>query len=307
MRKIVRIIFLSLAVLLFQWKGFTLHAQYKIGSNPSMQQKSAILELESNSQGLLLTRVPDTNKINLSNPPDGMIIYFTDGKSTFPYGPNAGTYQRKEGSWKNLLFSINHTVESDQGIKFTFSNNVYTLHVPDASSNYRGLVTTGKQTFSGKKRFDSIALKNTHPGSVIFVRNALVDDNWVLTENHEKFYWNDTTERLGIGTNIPLATLDITGNFKLGANSSILNNILRDSFAIASDISITAGGGTTFNFPLTNTKSGANVMISPANSLPEGCIISYAYSSVGNIHIRIDSLKGNTIPSGTKFYVVVIQ
>ena len=50
-------------------------AQLKIGTKPTSIQKSSILELESNRQGLLLPRLTDTAAINLLTPPDGMIIY----------------------------------------------------------------------------------------------------------------------------------------------------------------------------------------------------------------------------------------
>lgn len=51
--------------------------QLKLGNNPSVIQKSALLELESRSQGLLLPRITDTSFATLKSAPDGMIIYLT--------------------------------------------------------------------------------------------------------------------------------------------------------------------------------------------------------------------------------------
>jgi len=81
-------------LLLLTTRGF---AQLKIGSNPTNIQKSAILELESDRQGLLLTRLADTNLINTYGPPDGMIIYFQDTSHLHP-----GLYVRRNGYWAQL-------------------------------------------------------------------------------------------------------------------------------------------------------------------------------------------------------------
>ncbi|PJJ74510.1 hypothetical protein BXY57_0068 [Thermoflavifilum aggregans] len=79
-------------LLLLTTRGF---AQLKIGSNPTNIQKSAILELESDRQGLLLTRLTDTLQINSYTPPDGMIIYLNKA-------PNPGLYVRRNGYWAQL-------------------------------------------------------------------------------------------------------------------------------------------------------------------------------------------------------------
>ncbi|SFV32084.1 polymer-forming cytoskeletal protein [Thermoflavifilum thermophilum] len=79
-------------------------AQLKIGSNPTNIQKSAILELESDRQGLLLTRLTDTVLINSITPapPDGMIIYLSKA-------PNPGLYVRRNGYWAQLSVAADDT------------------------------------------------------------------------------------------------------------------------------------------------------------------------------------------------------
>lgn len=75
----------------------TVQAQLKVGSNPTNIQKSAVLELESDRQGLLLPRLTDTVAINAITPapPDGMIIYLS-------LAPNNGLYVRKGGHWEMM-------------------------------------------------------------------------------------------------------------------------------------------------------------------------------------------------------------
>lgn len=77
----------------FTATGIASQAQLKIGDNPTNIQKSSVLELESNRQGLLLPRLSDTAAINSLNPPDGMIIYLNADKSL---------RLRSNGSWKKI-------------------------------------------------------------------------------------------------------------------------------------------------------------------------------------------------------------
>lgn len=71
------------------------NAQLKVGKNPTSIQKSAILELESDKQGLLLPRVADTTLMTSLNPPDGMIIYWTASG-------NEGFYVRHNYKWERM-------------------------------------------------------------------------------------------------------------------------------------------------------------------------------------------------------------
>jgi hypothetical protein len=71
-------------------------AQVKIGNHPTTINKASLLELESDSLGLLLPRLRDTALINSLNPPDGMIIYVTDVSSV------QHLYVRQYGFWAEV-------------------------------------------------------------------------------------------------------------------------------------------------------------------------------------------------------------
>jgi hypothetical protein len=68
---VMRKIIIGLAALFLAFPAFS---QVKIGNNPTSINKSSILELETDSLGLLLPRLQDTVLINKLNPPDGMLI-----------------------------------------------------------------------------------------------------------------------------------------------------------------------------------------------------------------------------------------
>ncbi|MBV7532911.1 hypothetical protein [Chitinophaga sp. sic0106] len=78
------------------------NAQLKIGANPTNIKKSAILELESDRQGLLLPRLADTTAINglfgtddTQRKLEGMMIYLTKSGAE-------GIYVRQGGGWHKL-------------------------------------------------------------------------------------------------------------------------------------------------------------------------------------------------------------
>ncbi|SHK82237.1 hypothetical protein SAMN05444266_101258 [Chitinophaga jiangningensis] len=78
------------------------NAQLKIGANPTKIKKSAILELESDRQGLLLPRLADTTQINqlfggddTAGDLEGMMIYLTKSGAE-------GLYVRQHGGWHKL-------------------------------------------------------------------------------------------------------------------------------------------------------------------------------------------------------------
>ena len=70
--------------------------QMKIGNNPTTINRASILELESQQQGLLLTRILDTSSMTALNPPDGMIIYSQH---------DSALYLRSDHVWKRLVDS----------------------------------------------------------------------------------------------------------------------------------------------------------------------------------------------------------
>ncbi|HVI44717.1 MAG TPA: hypothetical protein VM802_07600 [Chitinophaga sp.] len=69
-------------------------AQLKVGTNPTKIEKTAILELESKKQGLLLTRLDNLTDIG-TTVPDGMIVFLRQKDGT----NEKGLYLRKDNAW----------------------------------------------------------------------------------------------------------------------------------------------------------------------------------------------------------------
>ncbi|MEV4887720.1 hypothetical protein MRBLMN1_006314 [Chitinophaga ginsengisegetis] len=132
--------------------------QLKLGTNPSLIKQSALLELESKKQALLLTRIADTNQI--VTPVNGMIIYL-ESDNTFRV--RANNYWTKLIADGAAIKSINNDFSPSQEIKATYTpggtfgfataGGIHNLTIPDASLTAPGFVNYSAQSFKGLKNF----------------------------------------------------------------------------------------------------------------------------------------------------------
>ncbi|RAJ83217.1 hypothetical protein CLV59_103178 [Chitinophaga dinghuensis] len=117
------------------------NAQLKVGTNPTKVEKSAILELESDKQGLLLPRIADTSAMTNLNPPNGMIIFLTKAGQEGLYVRDNYTWSRlqKGGqSWDILGNALDATknpfVGSTNNVPFVLKgNNVEGLRIDNGN------------------------------------------------------------------------------------------------------------------------------------------------------------------------------
>jgi len=187
--------------------------QLKLGDNPSNLQKSALLELESKSQGLLLPRISDTTQATIKTAPDGMIIFLT---------LNNSLYIRANGSWQKLIpegqaiKSMNGSTVPVQTItttsnaapaSITTTAGNHFINLPDASSSYSGFMGTGIQTFAGDKTFNG----NLTANQDFYLTGIAVDNtkDSVLLINSGKVWKKQLTGLPPIGA----AGGDLTGTY----------------------------------------------------------------------------------------------
>ena len=124
--------------------------QLVLGNSPSNMNKSAVLELNADRQGLLLPRITDTVAINSLNPPDGMVVYFVPAKCLLV---------RTSGYWTPLApaTSAISIAAGASGSDFNISGSpvlsggTVTLNLPSASATARGLLTSaGTPVWAGQ-------------------------------------------------------------------------------------------------------------------------------------------------------------
>lgn len=88
-------------------------SQLKIGNNPGVINSSAVLEIESDSKGLLLSRMNTTNRDAIVNPANGLLIFNTESNSF-------ETYKSVCSCWKKIFDVNNNTTTNEAPI----ANNV---------------------------------------------------------------------------------------------------------------------------------------------------------------------------------------
>ena len=162
----------------------------------------------------------------------------------------------------------------------TFNNKQNTL--PNANATNSGILTnTDWSTFNNK--FSLPALTN---GSILFSNGS------TITQNNAGLFWNNSNQRLGIGTNTPSTTLTVNGNAsvtQLNASTN-LNSYLG---SIASNGSLDIG----YDTPDFNGTFGANLNTVGVN------ISESNYGTPFNASLAFDGntvsewISNNTYPS----------
>lgn len=134
----------------------------------------------------------------------------TTSQNGFLSSTDWNTFNSKGNGTVTSVDLITGTTGTDvnvSGSPITSSGSI-TLNIPDASATARGLITTGTQTLAGSKTFSSAPTFSTMtPGSVLFAGTS-----GLLSQDNTNLFWDDTNNRLGIGTNAPSQTLRVVGD-----------------------------------------------------------------------------------------------
>lgn len=158
--------------------------QLKLGNNPATINKSAVLELESNKQGLLLTRVTDTTVAPLTTAPDGMLLFFKGDNSLRIRSGNA---------WRKPLTTVD------------------TTDIANFSQKVRGLLSAGSGlTYNSATGLISLSATGTGSSWQLGGNGVITTQNLGTTSNYDLPLITNNTERMRINT---------TGNVAIGTNN----------------------------------------------------------------------------------------
>ncbi len=115
---------------------------------------------------------------------------------------------------------------------------------------------------------------------------------------------------VGIGTTTPGASLDVSGTFALGANGTVLTQIVKQTINTVTIPAVGANTTTFADYAVPNAILGGSVVISPSTALPTGVIIGFArVISTGNVRVTYANITGT--PSSAlgpySLYITVIN
>ena len=168
------------------------YGQVKIGDNPTTIDPTSLLELESTSKVLVLSRVTDTEMLNLT-PLNGALVYNIDEDCVFYYNGI---------EWNNMC-AITPGGEGGTG------DETITTIVRNENGTYTYFNEDGQETlifFDGVDEGGNQLLLG-EPGSIFFAAN-----DGTPAEKNNRLYWDDTKEQLGVGTNKTNARLSVSGS-----------------------------------------------------------------------------------------------
>ncbi len=188
----------ELLILLFLLVIANISAQVKIGDNPETIDSASLLELESDSKALVLSRVSN-DEMNAILPLSGALVYNTDEACIFYYD---------DGTWHNLCKKNGSDdgndddevdVDDDSGISITEEGEIiYTYINEDGDETTIILGESGVLHVGGS-------------GSVFFAGS-----DGVPSEDNENLFWDNVNKRLGVGTSTPDLDLHVPGIIKTG-------------------------------------------------------------------------------------------
>lgn len=259
----------GLLPVLFCIAGFS--QQLKLGDNPSVIQKAAVLELQSNNQGLLFPRITDTALINIFSPADGMVIFHALSKKLLVRtGGNwlplvatpANSFWSVGGNTNGVMKKIGNIDNYDVSI---ISNNIDRLRISAA-----GNIGIGTST-------PNTATKLDVSGSIKLGASGTVQKNMI---SFEMVYAAAAT--------VPAATMS-QNSFSPGQL-----DIFADIPALANHTSTTR----------------ASVSVSFNQDLPAGLTLASArMNSISRIAVRFlnNATANRTLPAGLRMYVSVIE
>ncbi len=208
--------------------------------------------------------------------------------------------------------------------------SIWTNNTPDrifiGSNGFVGLKTNNPGPYDlsifNPGNSSSIRLNNSlNTGLGLVLNNGSAGSNLISYENTPFNFGNNAVTymtvlpngNVGIANGTPSAKLDVGGTTKLGANGTVMTNLIH---GIAT-ITLTTGfnspgisGPMNVTIPNINPGDRAIITLQPnSNSVTYGiCIATSAVTAVNNLEVTFGGLKSTTVPSSLTFqinYIVI--
>jgi hypothetical protein len=262
---------------------------------------SSLLTINSTNKGVLLPRMTEAQRLAISSPARGLLVYdigsTTEGLWMYNSGSNPG--------WQGVL-----TNSGSQTISGSITaNNITVTGTLTAQTIVAQTITSSTDYVSGSTIFGN-SLSNTHQftGSVSITGSLSVNGGSVplgsgvagqvtiwngtnTISGSNDLFWDAANGRLGIGTNAPATTLDVNGIIKGLAGSSLASFTFNNG-QIAYGGTNTSITGFSNQFYITN--SGNNGFIA-LQALGGNGSLRFIGSGGGVEYARMFSSTGNWV------------
>lgn len=193
-------------------------------------------------------------------------------------------------SLNGLTANTQYLAVGTSGTDFNISSltDTHTFNLPTASATNRGALNSADWTIFNEK----FTLPTLTSGSVLFSNGT------TITQKNSNFFWDDTNNRLGIGTNVPTNVLDVRGTavgtevlFKLTNNGST-------SFVGAYDVLCpNASNGSSFYYRFGKANTANNNSSATYYHTSDGSSLNRLSFNIGTSNVSL--LAGGNVGIGT--------
>ncbi len=289
-----------------------------IGIGTASPSNKAILDIQSNSKGLLVPRMSsvERNSIFPSISDSGLLVFQTNTPTGYYFWTGSGWQYFSnilDGAnvgetlfWNGTNWNpTNHIFDNNGSIGIGTTTPTSSLHINSPSAFVRRIHITNST--SGTSLLDglTIALGGTPADAVIMQNEA---QPLIFGTSGNERVRIDAAGNVGINNFVPAAKLDVSGTIKLGNNGTVINAFIKNTQNV--DLpSIAAGTSFLQIFAVTNVTLGAAVHISPDQALSNGLVICYArVSSANNIEVKFLNNSAAAIdPTAMNWHIGIVQ
>lgn len=172
---------------------------------------------------------------------------------------------------------LNYAGSVGQSIRINSAGSGFEYYTPASSTDYIQNISSGTQTasfaVSGNGSVGgTLSLPSLTTGSVLFTGAS-----GLVSQNNANFFWDNTNNRLGLGTTTPARTLDVAGNMRLTGTAGTADRILGKENATGDIATVTLG--TTLALNSNVLDANASSAIWNANQLQSVTVSSTAPTS----------------------------
>jgi hypothetical protein len=318
-----------------------------VGIGTETPAESAILDLSSNAKGFLIPRLSTSERDQIKNPVDGLIIYNKDsGKNHFEF-----YYAQK---WHNLSSGL-PGLKGDPGIQGPAGPQGEAGPIgpqgpqgvkgdagdagamgPAGAPGPMGMPGPAGEPGAPGPKGDPGETGPPGPEGSIGPRGPQGtsgppgpqgpegpqgpsgDSNaWLRvgtfgttpgTGAGQHYVGTSDSRALVLATNKTEAIrISETGMVKIGRDGNEINSIIKVQSASVS-VSVPAAGSSVNTFAVAGARPGSTVMVSPAGDFADGLLIAYAWvSSTGTVSVRFNNVTAAGITANSAFHISLIQ
>lgn len=289
-----------------------------IGIGTASPSNKAILDIQSNSKGLLVPRMSSVERDSIfpSISDSGLLVFQTNTPAGYYFWTGSGWQYFSnilDGAnvgetlfWNGTNWNpTNHIFDSNGSIGIGTTTPTSSLHINSPVGSVRRIHFTNGNTGTTLLDGLTISIGGVSADAVILQNEAL--PLIFGTAGNERMRI-DAAGNLGINNIVPAAKLDVSGTIKLGTNGTVVNAFIKNTQNV--DLpSIAAGASFLQIFAVTNVTLGAAVHISPDQALSNGLVICYArVSSANNIEVKFLNNSAAAIdPAAMNWHIGIVQ